>query len=119
MPRLRIAIVGQSPCQLCHAACCKQNGHAYAAILSGDEIRKFAAFSVDARIADAGRIVIEKVLAYRDGRCQFLGEDDRCTIYADRPAACRAFQCINAFDPRGHDTFLQRNPRVLNLLETL
>ncbi len=120
---MRIAIIGDSPCHLCNAACCKQNGHEYAAILRGNEIRKFAAFSVDARIAtDDGRTVIEKVLPYQDGRCQFLGPDDRCAIYDDRPAACRAFQCIGHFNAGGigrHGRFLQQNPTVLRLLETL
>lgn len=120
---LRLAIIGDSPCQLCTAACCKQNGHEYAAILRGAEVRKFAAFSVDARIAtDEGRVVIEKVLPYRDGRCQFLGDDDRCAIYDDRPAACRAFQCVGHFNAHGvgrHGPFLQRNPAVLSLLRTL
>jgi Fe-S-cluster containining protein len=123
MPRcVRIAIVGGSPCELCTAACCKQNGHDYAALLSEHEIRKFAAFSVDAPIRDGERVVIEKVLPYVDGRCQFLGGDDRCRIYDDRPAACRAFQCVehfNADGPGRHSLFLQRNDRVLALLESL
>ena len=123
MPRrVRIAILGDSPCGLCTAACCKQNGHDYAAILRGQEIRKFAAFSVDAPIRDGERVLIEKVLPYVNGQCQFLGEDDRCTIYDDRPEACRAFQCIDHFNAEGpglHDVFLQRNDRVLAMLKSL
>ena len=123
MPRrVRIAILGESPCELCAAACCKQNGHDFAALLSGDEVRKFAAFALDVPIRAGDRILVERVLPYVDGRCQFLGEDDRCTIYADRPAACRAFQCVDQFNRAGvgaHGTFLQRNPAVRHLLEDL
>jgi len=119
MRTIRIAILGGSPCDRCWAACCKQNGHGYAALLRGDEVRKFAAFSTPARIQQGTRVVIEHVLPYVHGRCQFLGDDDRCTIYEDRPAACRAFQCIDHFSVRGLGTFLQRNPRVREMLEIL
>jgi Fe-S-cluster containining protein len=120
---LRLAILGESPCDLCTAACCKQNGHEFAAILRGDEVRRFAAFAVDVAFdAGGGRVVTERVLPYVGGRCQFLGDDDRCAIYEDRPAACRAFQCVDHFNRGGvgaHGTFLQRNPRVLATLESL
>ena len=122
MRRIRIAILGDSPCQLCTAACCKQNGHDYAALLRGDETRKFAAFCVDAPMRDGGRVLIEKVLPYVNGRCQFLGDDDRCTIYEDRPQACRAFQCVDHFNRDGigaHGPFLARNAPVLRMLEGL
>ncbi|MEA2710760.1 MAG: uncharacterized protein QOF78_3361 [Phycisphaerales bacterium] len=119
---MRIAIVGDSPCDLCTAACCKQNGHEFAAILEGDEVRKFAAFAIDVPIESLGRLTYERVLPYVEGRCQFLGEDDLCTIYEDRPRACRQFQCIESYNADGvgrHGTFLQRNPRVREMLETL
>lgn len=119
---MRIAIVGASPCHLCCAACCKQNGHDFAALLAGDEVRKFAPFAVDVPIRAGERVVVERVLPYVDGRCQFLGDDDRCTIYADRPAACRAFQCVDHFNRSGvgaHGPFLQRNPAVRLMLEQL
>ena len=122
MRHIRIAILGDSPCEACTASCCKQNGHAYAALLRGDEVRKFAAFSVDARIADDERVIIEKVLPYVDGKCQFLGDDDRCAIYDDRPTACRLFQCTESFNADGigqHGTFLQRNPTVECILATM
>jgi Fe-S-cluster containining protein len=119
---LRIAIVGQSPCEHCYAACCRQNGHDYAALLRGAERRRFAAFSIEVPIRSDGGIVLERVLPYVDGRCQFLGDDDRCTIYEDRPQACRDFQCVPHFHADGvgrHRVFLQRNPRVLKILEDL
>ena len=119
---LRLAILGDSPCDLCFAACCRQNGHEYAALLQGDEVRKFAAFAVDVPIRHDGQLISERVLPYVNGRCQFLGEDERCTIYDDRPRACREFQCVPHFNREGidqHGSFLQRNPRVLRMLQTL
>jgi|GEM_PF-2370780 len=107
-----------SPCHRCYAACCRQNGHEFAALLSGDERRRFAAFSEAVTIRDNNALVVERVLPYIDGKCQFLGDDNRCTIYEDRPAACRAFECAPALDAHGagqHGIFLKRNPRVLTL----
>jgi len=120
MRRVRIAIVGPSPCGQCTAACCKQNGHVYAALLEGDEVRRFAPWSIDAPINTGAHIVIEKVLPYVDGRCVFLGDDDRCLIYESRPRACRAFECTSQFNRHGvdrHAEFLIRNPRVLEMLQ--
>ena len=121
--RIRIAIVGESPCDLCTAACCKQNGHAYAAILRDDEIRKFAPFAIDVPIIRADIVLtFERVLPYIEGRCQFLGDDDRCTIYDDRPGACRQFQCIDSYNAHGvgrHGIFLKRNVDMREMLDAL
>ena len=117
-----IAVVGESPCELCTAACCKQNGHEYAVRLRGEEKRKFAAFAVDVPIKREGEIQYERVLPYVMGRCQFLGADDRCAIYEDRPMSCREFQCVEAYGADGvgkHGRFLKLNPRVLRMLENL
>jgi Fe-S-cluster containining protein len=126
MRHLRLAILGDSPCDLCTAACCKQNGHGYAVLLEGErERRRFAAFSVDVPIdRGGGAVLLERVLPYRDGRCAFLGEDDRCAIYDDRPVNCRRFQCVSGYHGGGatlgsHSTFLRSNRRVLAMLERL
>jgi Fe-S-cluster containining protein len=123
MRRVRIAIVGPSPCTQCVAACCRQNGHEYAVLLQGDaERRRFAAFSVDAPMQSNDRVVVERVLPYRDGKCQFLGDDDLCTIYEDRPLSCRQFECTVSHNIAGvgrHGRFLQLNPHVLTLLESM
>jgi Fe-S-cluster containining protein len=122
MHRLRLAILGSSPCDLCRANCCKQNGHDYAVLLESQEWQRFAPFCVEVQV-DAGACpTTERVLPYRDGRCQFLGDDDRCLIYDDRPANCRKFECAPGFHERGsdrvgHSLFLRRNPDVLRLLE--
>ena len=122
MKRLRIAILGASPCGQCTAACCRQNGHEYAALLQGDEVRQFAPYAIDARINAGGRVVIEKALPYIDGRCVFLAESGECLVYEDRPRACRAFECVRHFNREGvgrHDAFLERNPRVLAMLHRM
>jgi Fe-S-cluster containining protein len=127
MRYLRLAILGDSPCDRCVAACCKQNGHAYAVLLDGDdERRRFAPWSADVPIrpADAAPdapAAVERVLPYRDdGRCPFLGADDRCTIYDDRPRNCRRFQCVSGYHFGGsHSDFLTRNRRVVEILDSL
>ena len=119
--RVRIAIIGQSPCEACDAACCRRTVSEYAVLLQGeDEIRRFGPWSTTLAIDDGGTIRHERVIPYRPttGRCPFLGEDDRCTIYEDRPRACRAFECTRHFDPRrGHGHFLRGNTRVVELLD--
>ena len=119
--RLRIAAVGSSPCHACAALCCKQNGHAFAVLLDGDdERRRFAAFSADVPIGGDAAPVVERVIPYVNGRCRFLGEDDRCTIYDDRPRNCRRFECVKYFasEPdRTHGVFLRRNPVALRAIE--
>ena len=62
------------------------------------------------------------MLPYVNGRCQFLGEDDRCLIYEDRPQSCRAFQCVTSYNQDGvgnHGVFLERNPQVRELIDSL
>ncbi len=124
MRTIRIAILGASPCAGCTANCCKQNGHDYAVLLEGDERRKFAAFAADVVVSHGTHAVSERVLPYRDGRCAFLGDDDRCSIYEDRPVNCRRFECAPAYhlrgsDVTGHGEFLYRNPDVLARLELM
>ena len=119
---LRIAILGQSPCPACHANCCRQNGHDYAVLLHPHEYPRFAPFSTLIPIDSAGQRLYERVLPYLNGRCQFLDQDDRCTIYQDRPLSCRQFECIRDFNAQGitrHGRFLQLNPDVQQLLESL
>ena len=122
---LRLAILGDSPCDLCTAACCRQNGHEFAVLLEGEgERRRFAAFAEDVPVEHEGGITLERVIPYRDGRCVFLGTDDRCTIYDDRPGNCRRFQCVTGYHLGGgqvgrHSRFLDQNRTVLGLLERL
>jgi Fe-S-cluster containining protein len=120
--KLRIAILGQSPCHGCRANCCKQNGHDYAVLLHPHEYARFRPFSAAITINSNGTPVFERVLPYTDGRCQFLDADDRCTIYEDRPASCRRFECITFYNAAGvgkHGRFLELNPDVRQRLEQL
>ncbi|MDB5328214.1 MAG: YkgJ family cysteine cluster protein [Phycisphaerales bacterium] len=113
---VRIAIVGPSPCEQCNAACCKQSAWPYAVLLQDeDERRRFRPWSTTTLLADAdGETKSVQVIGYREGRCPFLGEDDRCTVYEDRPLSCRQFECTRRF---GQDeTFFDRNPAVRTLL---
>ena len=116
---LRIAIVGPSPCERCDAACCKQSAWPFAVLLQDDaEERRFGPWSASVMLADAdGRTKPVRVIAYRDGRCPFLGDDDRCAIYDDRPLSCRQFECTRRL---GNDeTFFAANERVRLLLTSL
>ena len=125
MRRFRIAILGESPCGECPGAnCCQQNGHEFAVLLEEHEYARFKPFAQDISIQHHHSRVLEKVLPYRDGRCQFLGSDNRCLIYDDRPVNCRRFQCVDHFHNRGttrgeHGRFLQLNPDILRKLEQL
>jgi hypothetical protein len=124
VPRFRLAILGDSPCDLCTAACCRQNGHEFAVLLEGDERRRFAPWAQDVPVRDGAVVATERVLPYRDGRCVFLGGDDRCTIYDDRPANCRRFQCVSGYHQSGSapgvlSRFLTLNPAVVTILEAL
>ena len=56
---------------------------------------------MDAPLKSGERVVVERVLPYRDGRCQFLADDDRCTIYDDRPLSCRQFECTLSYNTTG------------------
>jgi len=122
MRRVRVAILGESPCERCIAACCKQNGHDYAVLLRGDETRRFAAYSESITLHRGTKIVSEYVLPYVNGRCQFLDGDDRCLIYEDRPESCREFQCVTSYNQQGvgrHGVFVERNPWVRELIDSL
>ncbi|MGF1633601.1 MAG: YkgJ family cysteine cluster protein [Phycisphaerae bacterium] len=124
MRTFRVAVVGASPCTGCTAACCRRTVSDFAVLLQTEhERRRFGPWSVTLPVADeAGVLRHERVITYRDdGRCPFLGDDDRCTIYEDRPEACRAFECTRHFGHRGPGSdgfFLRRNLDVRRLLET-
>jgi len=85
---------------------------------SDDERRRFGPWSTTTLLQDAdGSSQRVQVIGYRDGRCPFLGSDNQCSIYDDRPLSCRQFECTKRF---GRDeSFFIANPRVRELLESL
>jgi Fe-S-cluster containining protein len=125
MRYFRLAILGESPCGQCRGAnCCRQNGHEFAVLLDESEHARFRPYAIDISIHHDGVTRVEKVLPYVNGRCQFLGDDNRCLIYDDRPMSCRRFQCVSYFHHRGatpleHGRFLQLNPDVLAMLQSM
>jgi Fe-S-cluster containining protein len=48
---------------------------------------------------EAGRMLM--TLAHRAGACASLGADERCTVYAARPASCRLYPFSPSFGKRG------------------
>lgn len=120
--RVRIAILGSSPCGDCTANCCKQNGYEFAVLLRDGELRRFGAYGAWVIFDHNGARRREFVLPYVSGRCQFLGQDDRCMIYENRPMNCREFECVAAFNAEGigrHGRFLGLNSDVLGRLDLL
>lgn len=96
------------PCSSCEAACCKTYGHVG---LLDDEKDKYE----HARKHRNNEWIIPAV----DGRCPYLGDDDRCSIYEDRPRACRDFSCVHTYGLFGvqHGEFLAFHPEVASLIE--
>jgi Fe-S-cluster containining protein len=120
MRSIRIAIVGPSPCGRCTAQCCRQTVSDFAVLLQGtDERRRFAAWSIELSVRDhLGTTTLERVIPYRDGACPFLDTvDNRCTIYADRPRACRDFECTRHYHEPTHGYFVERNATVRSMLQ--
>lgn len=107
------------PCAACDGACCKQTHHEFAVILDDEEAGGFPE-AVEAADGMGGK---NWWLPYEDGRCIFLGGDDRCTIYPRRPRACQTFNCVSGWGIRnyngirGSSCFLEDNPRVNDLIE--
>ena len=111
------------PCEQCQAYCCKQRGHDFAVLLDEHEVERFdQACLVKDVIPNLGfRDEDEPAwcLPYKDGKCVYLGEDDRCTIYERRPERCREFNCVNGYKCKGeyHSYFLEDHPEVVTLIE--
>lgn len=107
------------PCHKCDAACCwKQNlGQEYATHLAKDDYQFPGVAIFDPTMRSK-----EKVLPYKpNGACVFLDEEThRCKVYEQRPQACRKFNCTanyNADCFGGSNTFLERNPRIKQLIQ--
>jgi len=80
-------------CTQCGHCCCQFPGYVW---VTPEEIAKIAAMrglSVD----EFGRRYLRKIgsryslVEDSRNRCVMLGEDNRCTVYAERPSQCRTF----------------------------
>ncbi len=77
----------------CKARCCRAPG---TIMLRPEEACRFRAKGTKLFQDDYSPFV---VLSEQEGRrCPFLGEDNRCTDYENRPEACRAFPDVPRFD---------------------
>jgi Fe-S-cluster containining protein len=90
---MRAAIRGERgsdvPCNGC-TACCTSSQFVH---VEPDETRTLARIPVELRFPAPGRPRGHVVLGYDEqGRCPML-VDNRCSIYDDRPRACRAYDC--------------------------
>lgn len=108
------------PCEHCSAYCCKQRGHDFAVLLEEHEVERFdQACLVRDVVPNLGITDSEWCLPYKDGKCVYLGDDDKCTIYESRPERCREFNCVNGYKCKGeyHSYFLEDHPEVVKLIE--
>jgi len=105
-------------CQHCHGSCCKQGttGATFAVELTEDDLAVSTVHAAAMRHPGGGGGM---VLPYIRGRCVFLGEDNRCRIYAQRPGFCRSFDCRDGYGANkgSHSEFLACNPPVVSMLE--
>ncbi len=90
---MRAALAGEAdsdvPCGTC-TACCRSRQFVH--VEPGDD-RALAVIPPELLFPAPGLPSGHYVMGYdQDGACPML-VDDRCTIYADRPRACRVFDC--------------------------
>lgn len=108
----------QPPCEHCEGWCCRQTpGHDFAVLLEEGEVYAEAVAIKDPNSWREPKMV--NVLPYVDGRCVYLGKDNKCSVYSERPNLCRQFSCTSGWKSRGdhHGFFLEDNPKVVNLIE--
>ena len=78
------------PCGVCNA-CCRSGFFVH---VGPDERRTRERIPKALRFPAPGKPEGWIVIPHDDrGRCAMLGDDDRCTIYDDRPLTCRHFDC--------------------------
>lgn len=99
------------PCELCTALCCKCRGRAYVVELKPEEVDRFP----EAVFTDN-----TWVIPLVDGKCVFLGTNDRCTIYERRPFLCVEYNCLNGYKSKengSHSFFLDDHPELVDIIE--
>ena len=76
-------------CSMCSGVCC----YSPPQLSSMDELRFAIDHGVDliaSKVLDNGYYIS---IDRREGKCPFLGDDGKCTIYEDRFYVCRWFKC--------------------------
>lgn len=111
------------PCDGCTGVCCKSPVHKFAVILQPEEQDNYEHVWLDEdgnSIKAGGTAPFNPVIPYKDGKCIYLGSDNRCTIYERRPTLCREFSCLSGYrkhGDKGHGFFLEDHPEVVELIE--
>lgn len=105
------------PCESCQGTCCKRSEHVIV-LLAEDEKERFP----EAVLEKAGAILDEDgwMLPTVNGQCIFLDNNNRCSIYARRPQACRDFTCVSGhpmFNDGRLSFFLEDHEEVVQLLD--
>lgn len=104
-------------CDSCSGVCCKQSDNRPFAVMlvDGDNAEDYQTIEADDGIDDDVKV---KAIPYRDGKCIYLSDENRCTIYEKRPVLCREFYCFTNYDPEKRlSFFLEDNPEVVELIE--
>lgn len=104
------------PCSFCSAKCCKQqDGRQFAVLLEENETYPAEINLLEETVLGEEAI---RVLPYINGQCVYL-QNDRCSIYPNRPQRCREFNCAAGLNLKGegnHSFFLEDNPDVVDLI---
>lgn len=103
------------PCDQCTAVCCKQTGQHTAAVF-------LLEYEVDYEniVVDDGMGEDVRAIPYVNGKCFYLAENNKCSIYDRRPTLCREFTCLAGYNLKGegnHGFFLEDHPEVVQLIE--
>lgn len=119
----RLKRLTDPPCDGCTGVCCKSPVHKFAVILDSEEEDNYTHVWLDedgVSAEEGSEGPLFPVIPYKDGKCIYLGSDNRCTIYERRPNLCREFSCLSGYrahGDEGHGFFLEDHPEVVELIE--
>lgn len=135
-PRLRrqhltvLQTTSTPPCTSCSALCCKRlgdRGFSSVQIVLTDLPGMFfmRPSSLFHLVPSINRYPEFQLFVQESSSCIFLGDDDRCTIYAGRPTACRIFNCVDEWDfsrrrfgsTTGAHGFVESYPEMLEVFK--
>jgi hypothetical protein len=120
MRKVRLAILGSSPCHLCTAACCKQNGTIIRCCSNRYEHARFRPFSIDLTVMNGTHAHHRAchTVSRRADAC--FSAMMTCARFIRIAPKLRNFECVNGYggSVRSHSRFLELNPQVRRLLDT-